>query len=64
MKIITPEISVIIPVYNAHSTLNRAISSINNQLYDQDKIEIILSVDDNSKYDHFKLLNNLIKNIN
>ena len=49
MKIITPEISVIIPVYKAQSTLERAISSINNQLYDQDKIEIILSVDDNYK---------------
>ena len=35
MKIITPEISVIIPVYRAHSTLERAISSINNQLYDE-----------------------------
>ena len=64
MKIITPEISVIIPVYKAHSTLERAISSINNQLYDQDKIEIILSVDDNSKYDHFKLLNKNIRILN
>ena len=52
MKIITPEISVIIPVYKARSTLKRAISSINNQLYDQDKIEIILSIDDSAKYDH------------
>ena len=61
MKIITPEISVIIPVYRAHSTLERAISSINNQLYDQAKLEIILSVVDKSKYDHNKLLNNNIR---
>ena len=64
MKIITPEISVIIPVYKAHSTLKRAISSINNQLYDQDKIEIILSIDDSAKYDHFKLLNKNIRILN
>ena len=64
MKIITPEISVIIPVYKAHSTLKRAITSINNQLYDQDKIEIILSIDDSAKYDHFKLLNKNIRILN
>ena len=39
------KISVIIPVFNAKNTLARAINSINKQNINNDKIEIILSVD-------------------
>ena len=58
MKLINPEISVIIPVFKAKNTLARAINSINKQNINNDKIEIILSVDDNLSYYEFKELHN------
>ena len=64
MKLINPEISVIIPVFNAKNTLARAINSINKQNINVDKIEIILSVDDNLSYYEFKELHKNIRILN
>ena len=54
MKYKTPEVTVIIPVFKAHRTLERAINSIRNQTYSNEKIEIIVSVDDGLSYDEFR----------
>jgi len=64
MKLINPEISVIIPVFKAKGTLARAINSIIKQNLNQDKIEIILSVDDNLSYYEFKELHKNIRILN
>ena len=61
MKYKTPEVTVIIPVFKAHRTLERAINSIRNQTYSNEKIEIIVSVDDGLLYDEFKKLDRNIK---
>ena len=47
-----PDISIIIPVFNAQDTLKTSIKSIINQKYKyiKPKIEIILSIDDNKQY--------------
>ena len=64
MKLKTPLVSVIIPVYKAHATLARSLNSIKAQKFDYDKIEIIISVDDGKSYDEFKKLFQNIKIIN
>ncbi len=48
-----PDISIIIPVFNAQSTLNTSIKSIVNQNYKflKPEIEIILVIDDKKKYE-------------
>ena len=48
-----PDISIIIPVFNAQDTLKTSIKSIINQKYKyiKPKIELILSIDDNKKYE-------------
>ena len=54
-----PDISIIIPVFNAHDTLKTSIKSIINQKYKyiKPKIEIILSIDDNKKYEELTKIN-------
>ena len=50
MKNIFPEISVIIPAFNAHKTIVRSLKSIKAQNFPLEKIEIIISVDDKKSY--------------
>ena len=49
-----PAVSVIIPVFRAKSTLERALLSVKAQGWPEKDIEIILSVDDEKKYDWAK----------
>ena len=55
-----PDISIIIPVFNAQDTLKTSIKSIINQKYKyiKPKIEIILSLDDNKEYEELTKINN------
>lgn len=50
------EVSIIIPIYNAKNTLERAIVSVMNQTIGFDNIELIL-VDDNSSDDSKEIIN-------
>lgn len=46
-------VSIIIPVFNAHATIERCLASIENSGVDRGSIEIILSVDDALDYTGF-----------
>ena len=50
MKNIFPEISVIIPAFNAHKTIVRSLNSIKAQNFPLEKVEVIISVDDKKSY--------------
>ncbi len=50
MKKHIPEISVIIPAYNAHKTIMRALNSIKLQGFNNNDLEVIISIDDNNSY--------------
>ena len=45
-----PEVSIIIPAYQAKKTISRALKSIKSQDYELNKIEVIISVDDGESY--------------
>lgn len=49
-----PLISVIIPVFRAKSTLERALHAVKAQVWSQKDVEIILSIDDGKNYDWAK----------
>ena len=50
MKKHIPEVSVIIPAYNAHKTIMRALNSIKLQGFNSNDLEVIISIDDNNSY--------------
>ena len=50
MKKYIPEISVIIPAYNANKTIMRALNSIKLQGFNNNDLEVLISIDDNNSY--------------
>jgi glycosyltransferase involved in cell wall biosynthesis len=55
-------ITVLIPAYNASTTIARAINSILDQTYDQDKIKILV-IDDGSKDSTLSVLQKIQKTL-